>query len=1284
MLAKQAALKKARNKQFTRHLENEPEVDDAPLTQVEEADPNAEILKPMTDKEREERKRKLVESIYTENEKESKMSRAKKKRLDKYIEHQLKREEKKVLLEKLATTKVDTNILAPSKLLGAGKQTRKEQMVEALELERQGRADDSTREILYEEREVKEWPQDAETYSDGFDDDGSGDEFPSTEAKSSFVDFRPQKFGGSGMGFGFANLQKLEKSKAGSKKKYTWRLKVEKEEKKRAKVEDENDFLLSDDDNDVASEGNDESQQDIDTEESDAESGESSNEGLEQEAGSDSDSAVDAQDSEVDEEVEEVDEQVEEESELQGVSEDDSASGSEELEEELEESEEELEEELPRLLQNAPKHSVKGQSFKEWAEAQVRAIEGHKEMVLPELQQDLKDKYAGGVHQDEPVSEDENAIPINMDLQRDAFYVDVTRDYEIQAQRMKLPVFSEEHRIMEAIHHHDCIVLCGETGSGKTTQVPQFLYEAGFGNLESDMYPGMIGVTQPRRVAAVSMANRVASELGEVHGKRVGYQIRFDVTVKNEGKEGGTALKFMTDGVLLREMMNDFLLTKYSALIIDEAHERNVNTDILIGMLSRIVKLRRLKNRPLKLVIMSATLRVSDFSENKQLFKVPPPILKVDARQFPVSVHFDKRTKFDYMEEAFNKVCKIHRKLPPGGILIFLTGQNEITTLVKKLRKEFPFKSKNSKLYVEEENTKYRVSNNVALEAEDVDLDIALRERKAEEMEESSSDDELSEEEEGFEEALEEGQTANDPLYVLPLYSLLPTVQQMKVFEDPPPGSRMCIIATNVAETSLTIPGIRYVVDCGRAKERKFNEETGVQSFEVDWISKASADQRAGRAGRTGPGHCYRLFSSAIYEEYFNQFSKPEILRMPVESTVLTMKSMGIDQIINFPFPTPPDRGALSRAEKLLVTLGALNKEKQVTELGKSMSAFPVSPRYAKVLIVGNQLDCLPYVIAIVSALSVGDPFLDENDVGIVDQKPANHDSDEEVDDYEGDVQADLEKKRKLRGKFFKSRAMFSRLDERSDALKLLSAVCALDHVPSSKKTNFMADHFLRVKVMEEVQKLRKQISYIVASNSNKDSIAEKLDTKEQKLGVPTKQQIAALKQIIASGFIDQVAIRGDSVDPDLKLSKSASIISVPYSTLYPSSQYGDGTDPYVYIHPASILASLGTAPPQYIVYQSVNRSANQKENRLAKLRMRPLVDMSGKQLANVAKASSLITYSKPLGHPYAPKEITPTKRECYVIPRYGAAIGDGGLGWDLPVVKVVQTKKFGLWVVDE
>lgn len=1239
MLAKQSALKRARNKQF--HLPNEAQDEPSPESPAPDDpndDPNAEILKPMTDAEKEERKRKLKESLYSENEKESKLSRSKRKRLDKYIEHQIKREEKKVLLEKLSATKVDTNQFAPSKFLGKGKNTKREDLQEAINLEKQGRADEHTRQILYEDRTVKDWDEESA------DDSGieSLSETSAYEPQSSFVDNRPSKFGGTGSGFLFSNIPKIEKD--ASHKKYTWRLKVEREERKRAKIEDENDFLSS--------------------EESDNGTLGPANEAEIDESGTDTESHISSED--IEEAPDKSSSVVSQGNESEDESEDESDEGSGESDED-EFLESEDDEDKPRLVQQQPKHSKVAESFKQWAEQQVRELEGRVNTSLPELSSGVKERYSKGVHQDSKDSEDEESIPINENLQRKAFYVEVTRPIEIQQQRMQLPVFGEEHRIMEAVHHHDCIVLCGETGSGKTTQVPQFLYEAGFGNVDSDTYPGMIGVTQPRRVAAVSMANRVGNELGEVHGKRVGYQIRFDSTVANENQKNGTALKFMTDGVLLREMMNDFLLTKYSALIIDEAHERNVNTDILIGMLSRIVQLRRQRNKPLKLIIMSATLRVSDFAENKTLFKVPPPIIRVEARQYPVSVHFNKKTRYDYLEEAFAKACKIHRRLPPGGILIFLTGQNEITTLVKRLRDEFPSKVG----YGEDKKAKYRVSQQVALEAEDVDLDIALRERSAAEVDNSSSDED-SDEEEGFDEALEPQQSPQDPLHVLPLYSLLPQNQQLRVFDAPPPGSRVCIVATNVAETSLTIPGIRYVIDCGRSKERKFDEDTGVQLFEVDWVSKASADQRSGRAGRTGPGHCYRLYSSAIYEEYFHQFSEPEILRMPAESTVLTMKSMGIDHIVNFPFPTPPDRSALARAEKLLVVLGALDHDKKaITDLGKKMALFPLGPRYAKMLIVGNQLDCLPYVIAIVSGLSVGDPFLDEQEIVPIKVSESGTDTEDE------ETQGDMEERRKLRAKFHKSRAMFSNIDTKSDAIKLLSAACALDHVPESKRRKFVADNFLRAKVMEEIQKLRKQVSHIVTINTGLDTIADK-ELQNQKLGVPSKQQVAALKQIMASGFIDQVAVRSDIVDSEIKLAKRNNISRVPYTVLH---RPAESDEAFVYIHPGSVLTSAGAEPPQFLIYQTLNRSSNTKEGFLNRLRMKPLCDISGKQLANVAKASSLITYSKPLGHPYAPKNISSTKRECYVIPRYGSGMTDGGIGWDLPVIKVIQEKLYGQWI---
>lgn len=1218
------------------------------------------------EKEKSRRKRKLKEELLEQH--KEKLSRQKKKRLDKYIEHQLKREEKEILLKKLEETRIDTSILKSAKLIGTGdKKTKKEKIVEAMELERLGKSTDETRSLLFEERQVKRWDQlleeDKNEETSKKTDTAESESFKSTsDVSSGFIDYRPAKpFSGMGTGFGFGDIEKVKSKR--KKKNYSWRNRVEEEEKKNKSLEEENDFMSDSSAEEIEEE--DEQSNDLsETEEADNGGGDGQ--------GDDDDDEDDVEDD--DEEDDEDDDKDDDEDDDEDDDDDDEV---------------EIEVDIKK------EHTKKAKDFKEWAEEQVRKMEGREAFQAPTAPQM---KYEGIVRAedlDDGLKED--FIPINEKLKRKIVTVNVVRDNEIQEARSKLPVFAEESRIMEAIHHNDCVIICGETGSGKTTQVPQFLFESGYGVSGSET-PGMIGVTQPRRVAAVSMASRVSRELGN-YSDKVGYQIRFDATVSKK-----TSLKFMTDGVLLREMMTDFLLMKYSALVIDEAHERNVNTDILIGMLSRVLKLRREyhekepeKFYPLKLIIMSATLRVGDFSENKVLFDVPPPILKVDARQYPVSVHFNKRTPFDYTDEAFKKTCKIHRKLPKGAILVFMTGKAEIIAMVKKLKKEFPFNTKkiNGKNdnELEDEPVDVKVdANNADIEAEEIDFNVNEIEIKEDYNEVDEDDDE---EEEGFEETLEEDQTENDPLYVLPLYSLLPTKEQMKIFDDPPAGSRLCVVATNVAETSLTIPNVRYVVDCGRAKERKYDEETGVQSFEIDWISKASADQRSGRAGRTGPGHCYRIYSSAIYESEFPQFSKPEILRMPVEGVVLNMKSMGIQTVINFPFPTPPNRHMLQRAELLLKYLGALDKDKsQITSIGKKMSLFPLSPRFSKILLIANQQGCLPYVIALVSGMSVGDPFLTEYDLGIQinesSENPKNNDEDgNSKDDYYGNddstSQLDLEKKRKLRKDFNKSNELFSRLDKYSDSLKLLSAICASDHIPRAKRGKFYRDHFLREKQMNEIEKLRKQLTYIVKIHTMKERIAisNNVSEEEMKLAKPTKKQVQAIKQMIAAGFIDQIAFRLDAVDKSFKLTNNMKIMNVPYFTpaYMDENQRGQEEEEafYVYIHPSSIILKSGKAP-EYLVYSHLQKGASGKTN---KVRMHPLNDISSAALVNVGKVTGLITYSKPLGKPVSTisKEGVET-RECHVVPRYGAQLSHNGGGVDLAPQIVAQQKVCGAWEV--
>ncbi|CAI4048376.1 ATP-dependent RNA helicase ECM16 SKDI_13G2580 [Saccharomyces kudriavzevii IFO 1802] len=1235
-MAKLKELKRVRNKQFTRQDENDEEMkkpdSDSSESNTVDSNVNADILKPLTDEEKKIKKRKLQE-LFTP--KESKVSRLKKKRLDKFIEHQLKREERKTIIDKLQDYKIDTSLLTSSKKLGEGRQTKREEFKEALSLERQGRGNEQTKEILYEEYEPKVWDKDVEVESHEDNGDDSEDDFDARYASvgelkdkagedsksSGFIDHRPAKFGGSGHGFGFSNVKVINKGNKTPKKKYNWRQRVVVEELKKHGKEDEMDFETTSEDDDV-----------------------------------------------------------DEDSDVEGEGEQEN--GSENSLEEHESADSETE-----SKDSDQKHI--GNEFKDWANQEIKKMEGRdQEQVTPTLNIGYKP-----ITREEDLDDGlkETYIPVNEHSRRKAFYINVKRSEEIQKTRSQLPVFGEEHKIMEAIHHNDVIIICGETGSGKTTQVPQFLYEAGFGAEDSPDYPGIVGITQPRRVAAVSMAERVTNELGD-HGHKVGYQIRFDSSARED-----TKIKFMTDGVLLREMMRDFKLTKYSSIIIDEAHERNINTDILIGMLSRCVRLRAkqheenpIEHKKLKLIIMSATLRVSDFSENKALFPIPPPVLQVDARQFPVSVHFNRRTAFNFTEEAFKKTCKIHQKLPPGAILVFLTGQQEITHMVKKLRKEFPFK-KNFKQNKELETSISKVgisSKTTDLEAEDIDFSVqVIDEDKFKstieyEENEAGNEEDDEEEEEGFEETLSEGQTANDPLYVLPLYSLLPTKEQMRVFRQPPPGSRLCIVATNVAETSLTIPGVRYVVDSGRCKERKYNESNGVQSFEVGWVSKASANQRSGRAGRTGPGHCYRLYSSAVFENDFEQFSKPEILRMPVESIVLQMKSMAIHNIVNFPFPTPPDRMALSKAVQLLQHLGALDDKEKISEDGKKMSLFPLSPRFSKMLLVSDEKACLPYIVAIVSVLSVGDPFINEFELGINEiTRKANHDEDVDEKDKKLDESTsdmDPELKKELRSKFYKSRSQFSKLDKFSDVFRLLSVASAMDYIPREQKEIFIKKNFLRGKFMEEIIKLRKQLMYIIKSNTSKENIAVVIRNEDLKTDIPSAIQIKLLKQMICSGFVDRVAIRADVLFPDdAKITNRTSLINIPYvpvlATRTPSIQ-----DCFVYIHPTSILNNLGELPPKYMLYHSLHLGGNNKT------RMNALCDIASTPLANIARKGLLLTYSKPLtGKGLKTINLSLTERYCYVVPRFGSTVdNDLKIGWNLNPVAVHQKKQNGQWTV--
>ncbi|XP_070821081.1 probable ATP-dependent RNA helicase DHX37 [Chaetodon trifascialis] len=767
--------------------------------------------------------------------------------------------------------------------------------------------------------------------------------------------------------------------------------------------------------------------------------------------------------------------------------------------------------------------------------------------------------------QNKKKTSDQEKVQNKMPLQP-AIFIPVDRSPEIQEARLKLPVLAEEQVIMEAVRENPCVVICGETGSGKTTQVPQFLYEAGYASGS-----GIIGITEPRRVAAVSMSHRVAKEMN-LSTQVVSYQIRYEGNVTSD-----TKIKFMTDGVLLKEIQQDFLLQRYSVIIIDEAHERSVYTDILIGLLSRIVPLRNKKGKPMKLLVMSATLRVEDFTDNTKLFRRPPPVIKVDARQFPVTIHFNKRTPLeDYTGEVFHKTCKIHRMLPPGGILVFLTGQAEVHGLCRRLRKAFPFRKGNTATGEDEEADtseatrkfkKAKQKKTVSLPRIDLDNYSALlvdegdedREAGIGDQEDEGSDLEIGDNPTNAEE--EEEADPSIPLYVLPLYSLLAPEQQAKVFRPPPPGTRLCVVATNVAETSLTIPGIKYVVDCGRVKKRFYDRVTGVSSFKVTWTSQASANQRAGRAGRTEPGHCYRLYSSAVFGD-FSLFSEAEITRRPVEDLVLQMKDLNIDKVVNFPFPTPPSAEALVAAEQLLVSLGALKepprtgrvKEMEqarlscpITPLGRAMASFPVAPRYAKMLSLGKQQDCLPYVIAVVAAMTVREIFEDLH-------RPAGS---EDENSKLTQRRARLTQMRRLWAGQGASLLL-------GDLMVMLGAVGACEFAGCTPK--FCEENGLRYKAMVEIRRLRGQLTNAVNAVCPEVGVFV-----NPKMTPPTEHQVGCLRQIVLAGLGDHLARRvqaEDILDPKWKNGYKTPLMDEP-----------------VFIHPTSALFKT---LPEFVVYQEI------------------------------------------------------------------------------------------------
>ncbi|XP_055318372.1 putative pre-mRNA-splicing factor ATP-dependent RNA helicase PRP1 [Sitodiplosis mosellana] len=575
------------------------------------------------------------------------------------------------------------------------------------------------------------------------------------------------------------------------------------------------------------------------------------------------------------------------------------------------------------------------------------------------------------------------------------------RYYTLYRKRITLPVFEYRADFMRLLAENQCIVLVGETGSGKTTQIPQWCVE----------YARSIGskgvsCTQPRRVAAMSVAQRVSEEMDVILGQEVGYSIRFE-----DCSSPSTVLKYMTDGMLLREGMSDPTLDGYQVILLDEAHERTLATDILMGVLKEVIRQRT----DLKLVVMSATLDAGKF----QQYFDNAPLMNVPGRTHPVEIFYTPEPERDYLEAAIRTVIQIHMcEEIEGDVLMFLTGQEEIEEACKRIKREID------------------------------NLGPEMGELKC-----------------------------------IPLYSTLPPNLQQRIFEPPPPNKpngaigRKVVVSTNIAETSLTIDGVVFVIDPGFAKQKVYNPRIRVESLLVSPISKASAQQRAGRAGRTKPGKCFRLYTEKAYKNEMQSNTYPEILRSNLGTVVLQLKKLGIDDLVHFDFMDPPAPETLMRALELLNYLAALDDDGNLTDLGAVMAEFPLDPQLAKMLIASCNHNCSNEILSITAMLSVPQCFVRPNDVK---------------------KQADEAKMR------------FAHID--GDHLTLLNVYHAFKQ--SNEDTNWCYENFVNYRSLKQADNVRQQLSRIM----------DRFNLKRTSTDFSSKDYYINIRKALVQGFFMQVA----------------------------------------------------------------------------------------------------------------------------------------------------------------
>ncbi|KAL7493443.1 hypothetical protein ACHAWT_006645 [Skeletonema menzelii] len=660
-------------------------------------------------------------------------------------------------------------------------------------------------------------------------------------------------------------------------------------------------------------------------------------------------------------------------------------------------------------------------------------------------------------------------------------------------ERSNLPVYQHRDEICKLATENDVILVVAETGSGKSTQIPAYIYLSGMLTIPKRKYGRTICVTQPRRVAAITLAKRVSEELGCDPGEIVGHRVRFDDTTDFRGHDT-TKIIYATDGMLLREAISDPLLQRYGMVVLDEAHERSLQTDVLFGVKEMATSLGL---PPLKVCVMSATLDVETF----QNFFPGSAMIKIPGRQFPVQLAYTDVPQEDYLDAALKTAIQIQKYGEDGDVLIFLPGQDEIEDLATLT-----------------ENGASNIVQNIK----------------------------------GIGTSIDSGSTVMvNGVLICVLYAALPPEQQMLAFRPKPEGcTRKIIISTNIAETSVTLDGIKYVVDCGKHKSRDYISSTGMESLGVVDISKAQAAQRMGRAGRVSEGVCLRLYPEVAFDT-LEETTVPEILRVNLAQVVLQLKGMGVNDPRSFSFLTPPSPENIEKSFELLGALGAIDEEMNLTSYGKEMSKLPLDPVFAHLLLQSSKFECVDEILTVVSMLSAENIFFrpggrGDDSGGLAGKSAAAH---RRFASHEGDLPTLLN--------VYKA--------WRKEAVYMKG--------PSSKMLHgdWCKQNFISGRALARAHDVRSQLSELCSRSIEKNGLA-------MDIRLSCKAEMTSFFQCICAGLFLQVATRLPAPPQDKKDSRAGHI---PKTRGHYKTRQGKQS---VSIHPLSFLFGR-IPPPKCVVY---------------------------------------------------------------------------------------------------